>query len=303
MLRQRLVPALLLVVPATTSLSASTAIVQAAEECRARPAPAAPVGTRWYYRVNRADHRRCWSLSSRAVGLHSQLSRTGSIRHRHLAGDIDAGQQDQQVDGDQQTPSAQTDHTNIALPAEQMALPQAAASLVQPSSEYLVPRSVPTITYRRPPPSAQTAARPAVSAARSAEQTSPGAGNSNIVLLAGAAAAGLLFAGGVVHFTRRVRRRSRKHAVTDRRGDRVPAVSRLSVAAKLPPMTTDPADDRRPRELRRDLKRASEARNLIPSDRKHASSSAMSLPHASAWLSRPQAEPSMKSANCCGADA
>ena len=69
----------------------------------------------------------------------------------------------------------------------------------------------------------------------------------------------------------------------------VPAVSRLSVAAKLPPMTTDPADDRRPRELRRDLKRASEARNLIPSDRKHASSSAMSLPHASAWLSRPQA--------------
>jgi hypothetical protein len=38
-LKHRLVPALLLGVPATAALSASTAFVQAAEECRVKPQP------------------------------------------------------------------------------------------------------------------------------------------------------------------------------------------------------------------------------------------------------------------------
>jgi hypothetical protein len=108
-LKHRLVPALLLGVPATAALSASTAFVQAAEECRVKPSPAAPKGSRWLYRINRAEHRRCWFLNSRDVGLHSQVSR----RHRHLGGDTDAVRQDEQRGSDLRVASAPT--TKVTL--------------------------------------------------------------------------------------------------------------------------------------------------------------------------------------------
>ena len=90
LLRRRLVPALLLVVPSTAALSASAGIVQAVEECRLEPWLAAPSGSKWLSRINR-DHRRCWFLSSRATGgHHTQPRRAASVRSRHLAGDTDA---------------------------------------------------------------------------------------------------------------------------------------------------------------------------------------------------------------------
>jgi hypothetical protein len=90
-LKRRLVQAVLLVVAATTAVSAS-AIVEAAEECRAKPGPRAPSGSRWLYRSNRTDHRHCWFVSSKAVSAHSQLSR----KYRHVAGEPEAVRQDQQ---------------------------------------------------------------------------------------------------------------------------------------------------------------------------------------------------------------
>jgi hypothetical protein len=126
-----------------------------------------------------------------------------------------------------------------------------------------------------------------------------------MVLLAGAAAAGLLFAGGVFHFTRRVRPRSRLRAATDRHGFRGRVIIRSSVTAEQPPIPTDPADDlkRSLLELKRDLQRASDARNLRPSYGRGGSSDAISLPHAAAWLNRPRAEPTMEPANHQFADA
>jgi hypothetical protein len=67
----------------------------------------------------------------------------------------------------------------------------------------LFPSSVPTIAYSLSLPSAQMVSKPTVVAARIAQQTPADASESNMVLLAGAAA-GLLFAGGVFHFSRRV---------------------------------------------------------------------------------------------------
>ena len=83
-------PALLLVVPATAALSASAGIVQAVEECRLEPGWPAPSGSKWLSRINR-DHRRCWFLSSKAIGgHHTQSRRAASVRNRHLAGDTEA---------------------------------------------------------------------------------------------------------------------------------------------------------------------------------------------------------------------
>ena len=63
MLRQRLIQVVLLGVTAAATCSMSVSIVQAAEECRLKPGSTAPSGSRWLYRINRADHRHCWYLT------------------------------------------------------------------------------------------------------------------------------------------------------------------------------------------------------------------------------------------------
>jgi hypothetical protein len=189
--RRWLVPGLLLVVSATPALSASTGIVQAVEECRLEPGWQAPPGSKWLSRINR-DHHRCWFLSSSAVGgHHTQLHRAAPVRSRHLAGDTDAVRQGQQRDSDLQTASAPKDKTDFAVTAEPPGVPQVGTPSVEQSSENLIPHSVPTIAYSLSPPSAQMVSGPTAVAARTAEQTPAGASESNMVLLAGAAA-GLL---------------------------------------------------------------------------------------------------------------
>ena len=265
MLRRRLVPALLLVVPAAAALSASTDIVRAIEECRLEPGWPAPSGSKWLSRINR-DHHRCWFLSSRAIGgHHTQLRRAAPVRNRHLAGDTDAVRQGQQRYSDLQTASAPKDKTDIAVTAEPPAVPQVATPSVDQSSKNLFPHSVPTIAYRLPPPSAQMVSEPTAVAARTAERTPAGASKSNVVLLAGQQRRqGYYLLAEFSHFTRRGHLRSRKRAVADRHGVRAPVVVRSSVAAKPQAMTTDWADDltRKLRELKRDRPGAPEACNL-----------------------------------------
>ena len=238
MLGRRLVPALLLVVSAAAALSASTNTVRATEECRLEPGLAAPPGNKWLFRINR-DHRRCWFLSSKAAGHHPQRPHAATVR--------EALRQGQQRDSDLQTASALKDKTDITVTFASQAVPQVAASSVKQSTENLLPHSVPTIAYSLSPASAQMVSGPTAVAVRVAQQTPADASESNMVLLAGAAA-GLLFAGGIFHFTRCGRLPSRKHVVADQ------AVVRSLGPAKPPPMTTVLVEDlaRKLRELKRD---------------------------------------------------
>jgi hypothetical protein len=203
-LRRWLSPGLLLVLPVTAALSASTGIVQAIEECRLEPGWEAPPGSKWLSRINR-DHHRCWFLSSRAIGgPDTQVRRAAPAKNRHLASDTDAVRQREQRYSDLQTASAPKDKTDIGVTAEPPGGPQVAPPSVDQSSKNLFPHSVPTIAYSLPPPSAQMVSRPTAVAAHTTERTPAAASESNMVLLAGAAA-GLLFAGGVFHFARRGR--------------------------------------------------------------------------------------------------
>jgi hypothetical protein len=200
-LRRWLAPGLLLVLPVTAALSASTGIVQAVEECRLEPGWQAPPGSRWLSRINR-DHHRCWFLSSRAIGgPHTQQRRAAHVKNRDLASDTDAVRRGEQRYSDLQTASAPKDKTDIRVTAEPPGGPQVAPPSVDQSPKNLFPPSVSTIAYGPPPPSAQMVSPTAV-AARTTERTPAAASESNMVLLAGAAA-GLLFAGGVFHFARR----------------------------------------------------------------------------------------------------
>lgn len=206
LLRRRLA-AVLLVVSSTAALSASTGVVHAIEECRLEPGMPTPPGAKWLSRVNR-DHRRCWFLSS-SGGPRAQPHRSDSVRNRHIAGDTDAGRQDQQRNSDLQIASAPTSKPSVAVTAEPPAVMQVATPMVEQSSESAIPHSVPTIAYKVLTPSTQTVSGPTAVAARTAEPVPAGISKSNLDLLAGATA-GLLFAGGVFHFRRRGHLRSGK---------------------------------------------------------------------------------------------
>jgi hypothetical protein len=72
MSRSRILLAVLVVLPATALLSLKTSVTESvAEECRAKPGASAPQGTRWRYRVSRADHRHCWFLNHESARVHS----------------------------------------------------------------------------------------------------------------------------------------------------------------------------------------------------------------------------------------
>jgi hypothetical protein len=250
-----LVPMLWLVVPATAVLSAPIEIVQAAEECRARPDSTAPADSGWYYRVDRANHRRCWFL--RKKNANAQF--TG---HRHFAADITGGvrQEERPAARPQITPS-QIELADDALPAARTTIPQAAAPTDDAATKYLIPRSVSTVSFRKQLPDQQTPLESIFKAAREAEQTSTGVDNS-LAMLSEAAATSLLVVGGSLLLTHLLRRKSRKQAflrdpqIADRCG--VPVVRAPPTASRLSNTPRVAADDFTTslRELRRNLRRA-----------------------------------------------
>ena len=286
MLTHRLVQALLLAVTATVALPGSVSFVQAAEECRSKPGPTASSGSRWLYRINRTDHRHCWFLSSKAVSTQSQSSR----RYRHLAGESDAVRQDQQGGSDLKARSAPASETDVAEAAEPPTAPQIAAPSVGLWSENLVAHSVPTVVYKLPPPSAQTVSRPTVVAARTVEPLPAGASKSDVVLLAGSAVLGLLFAAVAFHVTRHVHLRSRTRAIANRQGVRGPVALRSSGATKPSPMIADLPEAERPT-LEACNSPSSQHGSFPTWCHTDDASGAISLPPAAAWLARPNPEP------------
>jgi hypothetical protein len=277
-----LVQALLLGVPATTALLAGASVAQATEECHAKPGPTAPVGSRWVYRINRADRRHCWFLSSNAASSHSQLPR----RHRALAGDVDAARQSHQPRGELLNTSAPTEETNVAVAAEPPVVPHTVAPSTEQSSENLVPHTVPTIKYLPSSPIAVTASEKAVSVARTPASES----KTNVAFLVGAAVVGLLFAAGIFHVTRRIQRTPRVQRFMHGRSGEPVGIRPLSKTTALP-MTSNLREDAR-HELRRDQQRT--RKYLLSSDDRR-DASAVLLPPAAAWLGRlkdsPTAEP------------
>jgi hypothetical protein len=231
-----LVSALLLIASATTALLASAKFAEAAEECRTTPGPTPPAGSRWYYRVSRADHRRCWFLRANDGSTHF-------IRRRHSSDDATSGiLKEQQTVAQPEIDSSKIERAEGALPVTGTALPEVvAAPAPDATAEYLVPHSIPTISFRRPSPDAQTSLEP-VKTARAAELGSAPVGNFTftLVVLATAATTGSLFVGGGLLLTRLLRRRSQKRAVPSGREQQmpasldVPAVKAPSIASMLP---------------------------------------------------------------------
>ncbi len=256
-LRRKLLSAILVVLPATAASTAQNTIVEAAsDECRAKPGSAGPPGSRWHYRVNRVDHRRCWFVSSQGGSGHSRPRRTASMGRRHFVSrsrhEVPHVQYDREVNPEMA--SAQ-----MALPHEQAPLPDFAARWPDlPSSQDLGPRKVATISYARPTTNAPTLPTASVGAKRAVERSSAGEAF-NSVFFGGALTATLLVAGGVSYFARRRRRspRDERHATTEgpdqathmfARSDRLtgnkwPVQTRPNTSHRQTSPPTVPADD------------------------------------------------------------
>jgi hypothetical protein len=250
----------LLVVPATAASWAGMEFVQAAEECRARPGSTAPPGSGWYYRISHADHRRCWFLGAKNTSAHF-------TRHRQLAVESAGGApQEQQAGAQPQAGSSQVELADGALPSARAAGPQAGAPTLDAATEYLVPRIIPTVTFRQPSPGPQASIEPMLNASRKVEQPSTRASNSTpiLVTLGEAAATSLLFVGGSLFLTLLLRRRSQRQAILRASNPQavapigVPVVSAPPTASKLPDTLPVAAEDftQSLRELRRNLRRA-----------------------------------------------
>jgi hypothetical protein len=202
-------------------------------------------------------------------------------------------QQKQQCDTDLQTASAPTDNAHFASTVPPPAVSQAPDPSAKQSSDDLVPRSVPTVVYRLPLARAQIVTEPTILALPAQTVTPPAANRSNVVLLAGAAAVGLLFAAGIFHFTGRVHRELRRHVVADGDCVREPVGVEPLVDAMPLPMTTDLVEDvdQGQRNPKRDRRRT---RENWPLSNETRDDTAVFLPHAAAWLSRPKAKARMQ---------
>ena len=236
MFRQRLLPAALFIMPAAAVLTTEATLVEAAsEECMAKPGSSASTSSsRWYYRVDRVNHRRCWFLSTRDLSAHSRMRRASSLRRRHLisrsTGETDVAQQSEL---DEQTVARPTPRQGPMLPDEQTLRELAAPQFDVLTSQGLVPHKVTTISYARPHSGAPTARGRLVDAMGAGEQSVARRVNVDLVFLGGALATALLVAGGAFQVIGRIQRtrRARQHYPTPGQPDTGAERQKISIRA------------------------------------------------------------------------
>jgi len=182
--RIRTTPALL----AMLTLAAASAQYSArAEDCLAGPNAQAPQGSHWYYRLDRATHRKCWYVGTqrarthRAAATAEERRSAAPVRAEVADGDVPAA-----ADAAPQPafaprlPAGAATASADAAPAESAPPAPAAAA---PAPERIGPRSVQTTTERmrapepaKPPAPAAPEAAPPAPPASSGGHFDPGAG-------------------------------------------------------------------------------------------------------------------------------
>jgi hypothetical protein len=157
--RIRITPALLMLLAlATTSASRASR----AEDCLAGPNAQAPQGSHWYYRLDRATHRKCWYIGAQ----HAQRA-----PHRRAAERADSAPEprDEDVPAREAPPATPPATVDVAPEAAAPAPPAPAAA----PPERMAPRTVATTTERvrapatapaKPPETAKPAAAAAIPA-------------------------------------------------------------------------------------------------------------------------------------------
>ena len=212
MLGQKILPVILLLLPATSALTVHTTVVEAASnQCKAKPDSVAPAGSRWYYRANRLDRSRCWFLSSRNVSVHSHLSQTAPVTRSHTPNTVKCRSHNKTARSAPRQPQQLNLQKIDWLPGRRWFRRWPQTRRVRTNCSRARSRRFPTelsVASTQPPSDALVQAKP------SGAQASAGIANFNLVFLGAVVATSLSLAGGVFHLTRRVR--SRDYALADR---------------------------------------------------------------------------------------
>jgi hypothetical protein len=124
----------LFVLPATVLLMAQASFGEStADECKTTPGSSGPLGTHWYYRINRTDKRHCWYLGSEVMKVHShELDAMPGVASQSSAPQNEAAAESSSATPTQSIP-AQTTTMQIA-PAELVGAETGSSEL--PGSEH-----------------------------------------------------------------------------------------------------------------------------------------------------------------------
>ena len=153
MLGTKILPAILVAVPATLWLAAQPSFGEpAGDTCRMSPGAAAPQGLHWYYRVDRATKRHCWYLSTGGIHVHSFANVAAPAPSQHENTGEQAGAT---ANGTVQTAAAQT--ATAQTPSAEAALlepPVRGHSAIDFTSRWLeLPKSLDLGSHDVTPPS------------------------------------------------------------------------------------------------------------------------------------------------------
>ncbi len=206
----KLLPAVFFIIPAAVVLTTQATLVEAASaQCMAQPGSSASTGGRWYYRIDRVNHRRCWFLSSRDLSAHFSIRRNGALRHRDL---INRSLRGAEI-VEQSELNEKARQGSAVSPTEQTLRELAAPQFDALTSADLAPHKVTTISYAPPRSGAPTARGQHVDAMHAGGENSARGANVDLVFLSGAFATALLVAGGAFQVVGRIHRtrRARQH--------------------------------------------------------------------------------------------
>ena len=256
MLGQKILPAILIMLPAIAATAYPTSLEATSQVCKAKPDTAPPTGRRWQYRINPADQHRCW-FSSRNLSAPTR-TRIASRRGRSFTNpDVNAltALRGEQVK--QEAASAQGTKTEVVLGHQSPGSVDPQHSKELPTSDDLIPKKVATITYSVRPAEVTTPLGPLPEVKQAAAQDLPRVGGTDLMFLGGGLATALLVAGVVFQIIgrlRQVRLTHSRHEVSRYTGavqhtvaqsvEELPAASLTrSKSFKHEPARSDPTND------------------------------------------------------------
>lgn len=178
-----------LIAVAAATLVTHGVLSAAAEECRPTPGGLAPIGSHWYYRIDRSNQRRCWFMRSSASGM----SRTHSLRHRemNLGGTTEEAFRQAEADKGIVARSSSPQESPVGVP-DQLSPKQLPVTDAE-AQEVLVPHKVTSISY---------------SESRDQKPSLRRGVNTDLAFLFGALATALLVAGGALQVVGRIQQRA-----------------------------------------------------------------------------------------------
>jgi hypothetical protein len=148
MTRTFFVPAILVVPLATALVTVQTSRAEpAVDECKTKPDSSAPVGSHWYYRVNRADQRHCWYLGPEGAKVRSQ-AREGASRVSRPTGTAPAREDSPETTQAMPPPMEPAQRTTAESASVAVAKDLAASSSDVPKTPDLVVQEPATLSNR-----------------------------------------------------------------------------------------------------------------------------------------------------------